>query len=353
MTGARVQCDLPYVNSFRDRHGRWRYYFRRKGNPRATLPGEPGSPEFVAAYHSALASEARVEPSTTAKLGSLDALRELYLASAEFLNLAESTRRETRYALDAICREQTKSAGRRGENPVAMIERRHILAWRDKLASTSGAANKMLRTIKGLLSFAVQREFRADNPAQGIKFLKIGRFRAWTDGELAEFEARWPVGSRERLGYALALYTGQRRADLVAMKWSAITGAAIRVRQSKTKTDLEIPLHPDLRALLALVRTPRPETILTTAHKKPMNAVYFGHFMARAIEDAGLSKECVLHGLRKTTARIVAETGGDVSSMTGHLSDRMVKEYSRDASQKRMAKSSVVKWSRARPRKGA
>jgi hypothetical protein len=69
--------------------------------------------------------------------------------------------------------------------------------------------------------------------------------------------------------------------------------------------------------------------------------------MAKAIEMAGLPEACVLHGLRKTAARIVAETGGSVASVTGHLSDQMARHYSRRADQKGNAKSAILKWAKA------
>ena len=40
---------LKYVHAFRDRTGRMRYYFRCHGI-RTTLPGFPGSKEFMDAY---------------------------------------------------------------------------------------------------------------------------------------------------------------------------------------------------------------------------------------------------------------------------------------------------------------
>ena len=48
---------LPYVQEYRDRHGRARRYFRRPGYKRVTLSGTPGSPAFMAAYQAALGSE--------------------------------------------------------------------------------------------------------------------------------------------------------------------------------------------------------------------------------------------------------------------------------------------------------
>lgn len=46
---------LRNVDRFTDRHGKPRHYFRVGKGPRVRLPGEPGSPEFMAAYERAVA----------------------------------------------------------------------------------------------------------------------------------------------------------------------------------------------------------------------------------------------------------------------------------------------------------
>ena len=338
--GRRVNCDLPFVKVYRDRHGKLRLYFRRRGweADGTPLPGPPGSPEFVRAYQRALdAGQNSIPftlPPTRCKPGSLDALRELYLGSAEFKTLRASTQRETRYVLDALCLAPHAKHGTRGAGPVAKLERRHILKWRDAMADRPGAANKMIRVVKLLMSFAVDRGLRTDNPAKGIRLLKGGRYRAWTDQELARFEAKWPLGKLERTGYALALYTGQRREDLTKMAWGDIAGDAILVTQGKTGRRLKLPLHPELKKALMAITERHDAAIMGVAKgtKKErrytaMTPVYFGHRMAAAIEAAGLPDDCVLHGLRKTTARILRELGVEASSITGHLSAQMEREY--------------------------
>jgi hypothetical protein len=52
---SRRKAHPDYVQKFTDRHGHLRYYFRRHGSPRAPLPGLPWTPEFMAAYNTALA----------------------------------------------------------------------------------------------------------------------------------------------------------------------------------------------------------------------------------------------------------------------------------------------------------
>jgi hypothetical protein len=46
-----------YCQGFVDRHGKARWYFRRRGSPRVPLPGLPWSSEFMAAYEAAVARD--------------------------------------------------------------------------------------------------------------------------------------------------------------------------------------------------------------------------------------------------------------------------------------------------------
>jgi hypothetical protein len=55
---ARIK--LKHVNSFSDRYGKVRHYFRKRGCKDVTLPGLPGSAEFMAAYAAALNNAAPI-----------------------------------------------------------------------------------------------------------------------------------------------------------------------------------------------------------------------------------------------------------------------------------------------------
>src|SRR5262249_46397618 len=90
------------------------------------------------------------------------------------------------------------------------------------------------------------------DPTAGVrspKFRSSG-FYAWTEEDIAAFEARHSIGSRARLALALLLYTAQRRADVIQMGRQHVRDGLIHVRQSKTGATLAIPVHPDLRAVL-------------------------------------------------------------------------------------------------------
>ena len=104
-----------------------------------------------------------------------------------------------------------------GHKLVALLERRHIKAWRDARSETPGMANMIVKMTRVLLNYAVEEEYRADNLAFKIKTFKLGEHRAWSDEECAAFEARWRSGSMQRRAYMLAKFTGQRCGDIANM----------------------------------------------------------------------------------------------------------------------------------------
>lgn len=334
-----VQTDLPFVQAYTDRHGKRRYYFRRKGYQRSALPGRPGSPAFIKAYNAALSGEPRVAPSETIERGSFKALCHEYENSAEFSSLGDLTRREMGYVI-------RKLESEHGSKPVALLERKHVLRWRDELKDKPGAANKMIRVVKALMVFALERGYVGANPAQGVKMLKIGEWRPWTAEEIGNFEARWPTGTLARTGFALALYTGQRRADVARLTWAMVAGGSLRLRQLKTGTDLVIPIHPELKAALAAVH-PRHEAAILSKSGRQLNPVYFGHLMAEAIDKAGLPSTCVLHGLRKSAAVALIDAGcspHQAAAITGHQTVRMLEHYAKGRNQAKLGKAAMVKW---------
>jgi integrase len=340
---------LPYVNSYCDRHGKLRHYFRRGRAKRVSLPGAPGSPEFLKAYD--LARNGQPAPATrvVAGKGSIEALVREFYASGDFRTaLKASTRREYRYRLEWLRKKH-------GTRPVSAMRRRDVLKMRDEKCETPGEANTLLRIVRRVLSFAVDREYRDDNPAAGIKLFKGGEFRDWSDEELAMFEARWAPGTTQRMAYSLLLYTGQRRQDVAAMTEHDLVGERIKVVQEKTGAKIDIPAHETLRAELDLRKRQFMLLVADVAVKgrskerkqQAFTSEALGQFLADAIDEAKLPDDCVVHGLRKTAARKLAEAGcseDEIMAVTGHRSAQMVRLYVKGASRVKMADSAVLKW---------
>ena len=76
----------------------------------------------------------------------------------------------------------------------------------------------------------------------GIDRFKAGTHHTWTEGELRAFEKRWPLGTRQRLAYALLLHTGQRIGDVARMRRADIAAGELHVIQQKTGAELHLPI---------------------------------------------------------------------------------------------------------------
>ena len=108
-----------------------------------------------------------------------------------------------------------------------------------------------------------------------------------------------PLGTRERLAFALLLYTGQRSGDVVKMMRNDIVNGCIRVSQDKarkgTTNELMIPIHPALARALKAGPVVGMQHILTNARGRPLRKLT--KFIERAVRAAGLPPHCVAHGL--------------------------------------------------------
>jgi integrase len=300
----------------------------------------PGTDEFALEYQRWLAGEARTEGvgASTTKPGSVSALIAKYYRSAEWANLSASTQVTYRGILERFRTDH-------GDKPVKLLERRHVCDMHAARANTPAAANNLVRMIRILMQFAINEEWRKDDPTVGIKMLKVkgDGFHSWTDDEIAAFEARWSIGIRERLALGVLLYTGQRRGDVVHMGRQHVTGYKIAVLQEKTKTRLVIPLHPELRKIIDATPT-GSLNFLCTSQGKPFTSAGFGNWFRDACDAAGLHG-CSAHGLRKAAGRRLAEAGcspHQIAAILGHKTLKETTRYCAAADQEKLAEAAIL-----------
>lgn len=333
---------LAYVHSYRDRHGKQRHYYRRRGK-RLALPGLPGEPEFMRAYEDAAARFAEPQSATSKAVaaGSFDALCISYYRSPEFQELRETTKRTYRGIIDRWRKDH-------GAKRVKHLDRRHVKEHIATAAEVNGphAANNLRMILQILCRFAVDNEWRRDDPTIGVRPIraKSTGFVSWSEEDIAAFQAKWRPGTRQRLAMALLLYTGQRRGDAVRMGWQHVSGDSIRVVQGKTGVALTILMHHALREVLK--DTPRTNlTFLMTNLGEPFTAAGFGNWFRDACDGAGLKGRSA-HGLRKAAARRLAEAGCSalqIGAITGHKTLKEISRYTAAADQERMARDAVDK----------
>lgn len=344
--------DLPQsVTAYRDRHGKLRYRFRRKGLPTRSLPGEPGSDRFQAAYGAALAGVRRKRPGAKKfEPRTLAAAWAEVRASVEWRALKpisqdQQSRVAERFLMLPIGEGEPMTFG---QMPFAGFRRAHVKKIIARYEHPH-AGEAVLRILRKLSIAALDAEWIENDPTHRVKFRpKLKGHRAWTDAELAAFETRWPSGSKTRLAYALALYTGQRRGDVAAMTWSDYIGDGIAVRQEKTGAPLWIPAHPALK--IEMDQAPRKsDAILISSHGKRYTRESFGNLMADAIDAAGLPAACRLHGLRKSAGRCLAEAGATtrmIMAVLGHKTIKEAENYTREVEQKKLATAGMETWAR-------
>lgn len=351
-----MKVRLKYVSEDTDRHGNVRLYYRRKGQAKIRLPGPVGSPAFVKAYDAADAGEVPVKRQrrVPAAPDTLTWLCEEYYRSAVFRRLDDSTQKDRRGILGRLCDAIGKDGKANGSKPYMLIEARHIRKWRDDRAQTPAAANKLLKALRRLFDFATEAEIAERNPARDVKNLEIGSqgFHSWTIEEVRQYEARHPVGTKARLAFALLLYTGVRRSDVVRLGRQHIRNGRLEFTQFKGRNRhphrLSIKIIPQLQQIIDT--SPCGDlTFLETAYGRPYTSNGFGNRFREWCDKAGLP-QCSAHGMRKAIGARLAELGVSahgIMSVLGHKSLEEAERYTRAASQRAMADSALDTLSEA------
>lgn len=324
------------------------------------LPGQPGEPEFEAAYAAILegmapqpapAPQASAEVITlaTIKPKSLRAAWKLVMTSTpEWRALEEVSRIKQSGVAERFLSSQVdpKHPTTWGDIPIADVRRRHIKSIITGRADTPHAARHLLVVIRKMVTAALDEEWIENDPTHRFSYRPAyGGWRAWTQEERDKFENRWPIGTTPRLCYALALWLGNRRGDVAALRVDAIKGDHIVIDQGKTGRHLELDILPMLRDVLDKTELKGP-TILLTQYGEPFSAKSLTGRMADWTKAAGLPKGCTLHGLRKTLGKMLAEGGAttrQIMDVLGHDDIKHAELYLKAAEQKRLARDGMSK----------
>jgi integrase len=330
-----VKFKLPYVHQYRDRHGKLRYYFRRRGCPQVPLLALPGSSEFMDEYRAAL-DEAPRPNSPGEPTGTVGRLVIDFFRSTEFSNLKPSSRKTYKSVLDKL----RQVHGHRLVCDLQAPKARKII---EEIGVDRPAMANLTRAVfRRLMEYAIELGLRYDNPFNKVPKYRLGTHHTWTDDEISTFEKRWPVGTRERLAFALLLFTGQRGSDVVKMRRSDIKNGMIRVLQQKTARDqddhLLIPIHPALERAMRTSNVIGLYLLGDEKGRRPITRQSLTRLIRLAVKAAALPRHCVAHGLRKAALRRLAEFGSttkEISAVSGHRTLAEIERYTRRSPKRR------------------
>jgi integrase len=159
-----------------------------------------------------------------------------------------------------------------------------IRRYRDHLLSGGRAettANMAVKIIRTPLTVARKQGLITSNPAEAVELVTA------TTNEKGVFSAddvakMMNVSTEEWKGLILAgYYTGARAGDVSNLKWEALDlkRGTVSFTRQKTKSGIEIPLHPELKRWhqtkrgLALVPSVTPMTVIPAARNPVINPV--------------------------------------------------------------------------------
>lgn len=324
---------LKHIEKFMAK-GRLYYYYKRDGKRHGRLPGAYGSHEFMV-EHARINQMFEVGDSTK-KPGSVDAVICEYQGSADYKNLSPKSKLDYSHHLKHI-------GLMWGPRKITAIIRQVILVHRDSLVDKPATANYRIAVIRKLMSFAVDRGYLSFNPAVNPRRMAIGTWEPWAQHQIELMKKTPDVGLKTAL--YIALYTGQRQADILAMTWQRKRENRIDVKQQKTGKYLSIPIHTALQAYLASENIKKTSvTMVTRKDGSPYKKDHFSH--AWKAESSRLKiSGVVFHGLRKNATINLIEAGctpHQVASITG-MSLKMVEHYSAGVNQSKLADAAMAK----------
>lgn len=226
-----------------------------------------------------------------------------------------------------------------GDAPVASLGPAALKGfWRRVYRERGHAmANAVMRVARAMLSDAVAREWRADNPAFKLKLKGTApRQVLWLPAEVAA-----GVAAADALGLAsigdyivTALHSGQRQSDVLDLPVRLFDETRIRLSQFKTRARIDAPMTPALLDRVAAIKTRRWTGATVVDFGQPIilredGARYdryslgkaFRRVRAKAAETAPGILDKTLQDLRDTSVTRLALadcTLPEIAAITGH-----------------------------------
>lgn len=326
----------PYLQRWRDRRtGKVHVRFRRRGFKTVELSQPIGSPEFWADYNVAMAGKANdVGDKRYSKPGSISAAFASYYESQHWKALSHGTRSLRRPSLE-------KFRNRYGEWQLQQLTERFLAAYLDKLKPH--AARNTLKAFRGWLVHA-----RFD-VTRNVKLPKAptNKHPSWPADVMAQYEAHHAIGTKARLVFGIARYTGLATSDIARLGPRHITAdGMISIERQKTGVMSNPVVLPELRAILEATPVTGFTTFVVTKAGKAFRSGELCDEFRRWCNAAGVPDKYSIHGLRHTLGDAMAEAGcqpGEIGAVLGHKSAKTSLHYTQGANRQLLARTAMAR----------
>jgi integrase len=335
----------PHLHRQVTRHGKPVWYVRINKGSRIRLRAEFGSAEFDVEYQTAISGVPRPQKGAPAA-GTLAWLLARYRETTAWSALSPATRRQR----ENIFLHVIEAAG---QKPFARIDAAAIRAGRERRAATPAQARNFLDAMRGLFRWASKAGLARIDPTAGIENpprRKGDGFRPWTEDDVAAYERRWPIGTRQRVWLDVLLYTGLRRGDAVRFGRQHVRDGvgSLKTEKSGFTVAVTLPILPVLAETLAA--GPCGDlTFIVGESGQPLTKESFGNLFRAACKAAGVPGSA--HGVRKIAATRAANAGATVAQLEaifGWSGGTMASHYTRSADRQRLAVEAMHKLAKER-----
>lgn len=173
-------------------------------------------------------------------------LWEVYRQSPRFTRRAASTQADYRRKASVFLVEFS-------DVQIAAIERAHLYRWWEELYANRGhaMANGVLAVVRAMFSYAARIGWRADNPARELGLETVApRLVFWLPEEIEAIVAAADELGTPSVGdgVIVAMHSGQRLSDVLALPDRIFDDKRIRLSQFKRGALIDAPMTPALSA---------------------------------------------------------------------------------------------------------
>jgi hypothetical protein len=264
------------------RHGRPVWYVRRGHGKRIRIKAEYGTPEFEAEYRAAC--DAAPAGQAFKSAGTLEWLWDRYRETTAWSQLAPHNRRQRENIMRPVLANS-------GAVMADRIERRHVVAGRDKRSATPAQAIHFLAAMSGLFNWAIDAGHVKTNPTLNIKRPSMPKTDATGIrlGLKEMLRATNPVGRSVRKSECGWLSCFTLACDAVVIGRQHVRNGVATLVTKKTKTTVIIPILSIVQDILNV--GPTGDLVFICGQRRgPLTGGTFSHFFERACTAAGVTK---------------------------------------------------------------
>ncbi|WP_417255326.1 site-specific integrase [Celeribacter halophilus] len=351
-----MRVHFPGLLKERHRNGKPRYRVRVEGNKskRIHIPVGPDDPEFPNYYYAAREGKVWQPQQKKAVEHSLDWLTGRYL---EFLGkmveagqMSGATLKQRRSVLTRMCDFTDEDGTRYGDcdmdAPTAAF-----VAIRDAWANTPGAADNLIKSVRSVYNWAIERGEISHNPAAGIAAINKnpkGGATPWTAADLKRFREAHPKGTTAHLWLTLQAFTACRIGDAIWLgREQEIThNGQIWLEwqpRKKGSAPVSIPMMPPLFEATRASKIIGPAYILNEKGQPFASTEALRVRVQRWCKAAGLPGRSS-HGVRKAVAELMAESGctqHQIMAVMSHTQAKTSEIYTKGAQRRILAADGV------------